>query len=136
MFDGTNSSFEIVTRLYAVWNGPNGRDEARAFLSDDFEFVNPHYAVEPGTRHGHAGWSEAMDSLDAAFQHYQLEVAEARDLGDCVLCLTTFVAKTSADSTAFRQREPHLWSLHDGKVTRLQWFLDTAEALKAAGLSE
>ena len=104
--------------------------------TDDFEFVNPGYAVEPGTRHGHEGWSEAIDSLDAAFHDYAHELGEATDLGDRVLFLTTFVAKTSADSVAFRQSEPHLWSLRDGKVTRLQWFHDRAEALEAAGLSE
>jgi len=126
----------IVRTLYEVWNGQNGRDGALAFLADDFEFVNPHYAVESGTRHGHAGWSQAMDSLDAAFHRHKHEVHETRDLGDRVLCFTTFVAKTSPDSPAWRQHEPHLWSLRDGKVIRLQWFHDRAEALEAAGLSE
>jgi len=132
----SQENVEIVRRLYEVWNGPNGREEALAFLSDDFEFVNPDYAVEPGTRHGHAGWSQAMNSLGAAFHHIEHEVGEARDLGDRVLCFTTFVARTSADSVAIRQDEPQLWTLRDGKVTRLQWFHDRDEALEAAGLSE
>ena len=125
---------EVVRALYETWNGPNGRHEALAFLSDDFEFVNPSYAVEPGTRHGHAGWSQAMNSLEAAFHHSEHEVEEARDLGDRVLCFTTFVAKTSADSVPFRQAESQLWTLRDGKVIRLQWFHDRGEALAAAGL--
>lgn len=107
-----------------------------AFLADDFEFVNPAHAVEPGTRRGHAGWSLAMASLDAAFHTYRHEVEETRDLGDRVLCFTTFVAATAADSIALRQAEQQLWTLRDGKVTRLEWFHDRAAALGAAGPSE
>ena len=132
----SQENVEIVRALYAVWNGPNGSEAALDFLSDDFEFVNPEYAVESGTRRGHAGWSQAMDSLDAAFHHYMHEIGEVRDLGDRLLFFTEFVAMTSADSVAFRQSEQHLWSLRDSKVIRLQWFHDRAEALKAAGLSE
>jgi len=132
----SEGNVELVRALYQVWNGPNGREEVIGFLSDDFEFVNPGHAVEPGTRRGHAGWSRAMSNLDAAFHQYWHEVGEARDLGDRVLCFTTFVARTAADSVAFRQVEPHLWTLRDGKVIRLQWFHDRAEALEAAGLSE
>ena len=60
----------VVRALYEIWNGPSGEEGVIAFLSDDFEFVNPDYAVEPGTRQGHAGWSHAMKSLQAAFHHH------------------------------------------------------------------
>jgi len=132
----SEENVELVRALYEVWNGPNGQEEVIGFLSDDFEYVNPGHAVEPGTRRGRAGWSQAMNSLDAAFYQYGHEVGEARDLGDRVLCFTTFVARTTADSLDFRQDELQLWTLRDGKVIRLQWFHDHAEALEAVGLSE
>ncbi|MBA3327869.1 MAG: nuclear transport factor 2 family protein [Solirubrobacterales bacterium] len=132
----SRENVELVRTLYEVWNGRKGREGVIAFLAEDFEFVNPHYALESGTRHGHAGWSQAMDNLDEAFEHHGHEVDEVRDLGDRVLCFTTFVAQTNPDIAAFRQDEPQLWSLRDGKVIRLQWFHDRAEALQAAGLSE
>jgi ketosteroid isomerase-like protein len=132
----SQENVELVRRLYEVWNGPNGQEEVMGFLSADFEFVNPGHAVETGTRHGHAGWSQAMRSLDAAFCQYSHEVGEFRALGDRVLCFTTFVAKTTADSVALRQSELQLWTLRDGEVIRLEWFHDHAEALEAAGLSE
>jgi ketosteroid isomerase-like protein len=132
----SQGNVEIVWRLYELWNGQQGRDRVLAFLADDFEFVNPHYALEPGTRYGHAGWSEAMDSLDAAFHRYWFEVDEMRDLDDRVLAFPTFLAETTIESPAFRQFEPHLWTMRDDKVIRLQWFHDRAEALEAAGLAE
>ena len=130
----SQENVDVVRALYETWNGPRGEEGVIAFLSDDFEFVNPDYAVEPGTRHGHAGWSHAMKSLQAAFHHHGHEIGETRDLGDRVLCFTTFVARTSADSPEFRQDESHLWTLRAGKVIRLQWFHDRREALEAAGL--
>jgi ketosteroid isomerase-like protein len=132
----SQTNVELLRVLYEVWNRGKGRDEVLSFIAEDFEFVNPHYAVEPGTRHGHAGWLQAMHSLDAAFSHHGCEVGEMRDLGDRVLCFTKFVAQTNPDSIAFRQDEEHLWSLRGGKVIRFQWFHDRTEALGAAGLSQ
>ncbi len=132
----SQENIELVRALYAAWNGPNSKEEVLAFLAEDFEFVNPDYAVEPGTQHGHAGWAHVIANLEAAFHDHGHVVEEERDLGNRVLCFTTFVAKTSADSVTFRQNEPHLWTLNVGKVTRLQWFHDRAEALDAAGLTE
>ena len=94
----SRENVEVVRALYEAWNGPNGREAALAFLSGDFEYVNPDYVVEPGTRHGHAGWTQAMNSLDAAFHRSEHKVGEAMDLGERVLCFTTFVARTSDDS--------------------------------------
>jgi ketosteroid isomerase-like protein len=131
----SQESVEIVRALYEAWNGPGGGQAALPFLADDFEFVNPSYAVEPGTRYGHQGWLAAIESLEAAF-HCHLEVLETRDLPGQVLCFTTFTARTSADGSAFTQDESHLWTLRGGKVVRLEWFHDRSEALEAAGLSD
>ena len=128
----SQENVEVVKALYEVWNGPDGGENAIAFLSDDFEWVNPDYAVEPGTRHGHAGWSQAMDSLDAAFPHREHELGRDERPRDGVLAFTTFVARTSAGTISFRQDEPHLWTLHNGKVVRLEWFHDRSEAIEAA----
>ena len=132
----SQQNVDLVRALYETWNGANGPEDVTRFLSDDFEFVNPANAVEPGTRRGRAGWLQAMKSLDAAFHQHGHEVGEVRDLGDRVLCFTTFVARTTADSVEFRQVELQLWTLRDGEVIRLQWFHDRAEALEAAGLLE
>ena len=132
----SQENLEVVRALYEAWNGPDGRRAALAFIADDFEWVNPSYAVEPGTRRGHEGWSAAMDNLEAAFHHDSSEPMELRDLGDRVLCFTTFTARTSPDGVTFTQDEPHLWTLRDSKIVRLEWFHDRKEALEAAGLSD
>jgi hypothetical protein len=85
---------------------------------------------------GPSGREDVAAFVADAFDEYAHELSEARDLGDRVLCFTTFVARTNADSVAIRQSEEQLWALRDGQIVRLQWFHDRAEALRAAGLSE
>src|SRR5205085_9312804 len=58
---------EILRRFYEGWNGGNPGEGTLQFLHERFEYVNPESAVEPGTRHGHAGWQEAGKSADRAF---------------------------------------------------------------------
>ena len=43
----SQENVEVVKALYEVWNGPDGGENAIAFLSDDFEWVNPDFPVEP-----------------------------------------------------------------------------------------
>ena len=95
----SQANVQTVRSLYEAWNRPDGGRAALPFIADDFEFVNPSYAVEPGTRYGHQGWLAAIESLEAAF-HSHLELLELRDLAGQVLCFTTFTARTTADGAA------------------------------------
>jgi ketosteroid isomerase-like protein len=125
---------EVVRQFYEAWNGDDRRDATFPFIADDFEWVNPPYAVEPGTRTGVDGWLQAMENLSTAFHDYEHRTGEFVDLGERVLCYTTFVVKAGMSEIAFERDEPHLWTLRDGKIIRLQWFHDRNEALEAAGL--
>jgi ketosteroid isomerase-like protein len=130
----SQENVEVVRALYQAWNNPAGGDPLE-FIADDFEWVNPAYAVEPGTRHGREGWTDALQSGAAAFQYATHEPVEVRDLGERVLGFTTFTA-TTADGQTFTQDEQHLWTLREGKVIRFQWFHDRREAMHAAGLAD
>ena len=45
----SEENVELVRRIYDAWD----RDEsAGTYIAADVEYVNPGYAVEPGTRHG------------------------------------------------------------------------------------
>ncbi len=130
----SQENVDTVRALYDAWNNP-GTNDPLEFISDDFEWVNPPYAVEPGTRHGHEGWTDALEALSSAFRHATHEPVEVRAVGDQILGFTTFTA-TTADGRTFSQAEQHLWTLRAGKVIRFQWFHDRREALEAVGLPE
>ena len=109
---------DILERFYEAWNGPDPAADTLPFLHEEFEYVNPESAVEPGTRHGHGGWLKVTESADKAFSHMSLEPYETIETGDRLLVLTIFRA-CGRDSgaggpalrnllqTAFNEGAPH-----------------------------
>ena len=132
----SQENVETVRRLYEVWNGPDPPEALLAFYAEDFEYVNPANAVEPGVRHGHEGALAAQANLDAAFEQYEHDPGELVDLGDRVLAWTTFRASARNAGLRYEQAEAQIWTLRDGLITRFEWFHDRDEARKAAGLAE
>ena len=129
------SNVEIVRAFYAAWNSTDRHAATAQFLAEDFEYVNPDYAVEAGIRRGLDGWRTVLANLDAAFDRNEHHVGEIVDLGDRVLCYATFIARTGASQIALEREETQLFTLRDGKIARLQWFHDRDEARAAAGLA-
>lgn len=121
--------------MYDAWNSTDPAGAVIPFLDRSFEFVNPPYAVEPGTRHGHRGWVDANTNTAAAFEFYKHEPGEMIETNDKIICFATFVAQSRAGEVPYEKREGHVWTLHDGRVVRFEWFHDDQEALQAAGVA-
>ena len=120
--------------LYEAWNRDD-RASALAFLDPEFEWVNPAYAVEPGIRRGHLGFIAVMETLRDSFVFFEHVPGDFRDLGDTILCFALVRARTRQD-LELEKEEPHVWTLSDRRILRLQWFHDRLEALEAVGLRE
>jgi hypothetical protein len=129
-----SENVEIVRRLYRAWT--EEPESATEFLAEDFEYVNPPYAVHSGTKHGAEGWSAAHRNLSESFESWRHEPGEIVEAGDKVLVITTFHARGRGSSVDLDKYEPHVWTLRDGKVVRFEWFNDRDEAERAAGLAE
>jgi ketosteroid isomerase-like protein len=126
---------ETIHRFYEAWNGSNVVEETIEFLHEDFEYVNPESAVEPGTRHGHAGWMKVAESANNAFSSMSLDVDEVIDVDeDRVLGLTIFEACGRDSGVGLKVPEQHLFTFLDGKIVRLEWWHDEPAARAAAGL--
>jgi ketosteroid isomerase-like protein len=132
----TDQKQELLRELYTAWQGEDGATAPHRFLADDFEYVNPAYAVHPGTRRGKEGWSAAAHNLSDSFESWSHQVGEMHDAGDSVLVFATFRARGRGSSVDLEKFEPHLWTFREGKVARFEWFNDREEALRAAGLPE
>lgn len=126
-----SDSVRLLRRVYEAWDALDG-EAVIALLDPEFEWVNPVYAVDPGIRRGHDGFRKVMENLDASFCEQSRVIEALVDLGDRVLAHTIF-RTTGRDSGAkIDIPEQHLWTLHDGKVLRIQWFHDVSEAERAA----
>ncbi len=130
----SEENLEVVRRLYAAWG--QRPDLALRFLADDFEYVNPDYAVHPGTRHGKDGWLAAAANLSESFEQWAHEPGEMIPAEEKVVVIATFRARGRGSTMDLEKYEPHVWTLRGDRVTRFQWFNEREEALRAAGLAE
>ena len=129
----SEENVEVVRRIYELWAG-RGSDRVLALIAEDLEYVNPPYAVHPGTRRGPDGWLAAAANLDESFDGWVHEPGEILDAGDKVVVMATFRARGRGSSVELEKFEPHVWTLRDGKVVRFEWFNERDEALRAAGI--
>ena len=80
---------EIVRRIHERWRN---EESMRDLVADDLEYVNPTYAVEPGTRIGR----DAFGSVRETYPDFQLHVERFIDAGDEVVVLGRYTASGGA----------------------------------------
>jgi uncharacterized protein len=131
----SRENVEIVRRIFESLGGSEIRFPAE-FLDPEVEWVNPPYAVEPGTRRGRAAFEQAAASISGAFDEFSFEGDEVIDAGERVLVLTTFVVHGRGSGMEQRQPQGYIWTLRNGRAVRFEWFNSHAEALEAVGLRE
>ncbi len=112
-------------------------DSFSVFLDEDVEWVNPPYAVEPGTRRGTGEFRDALGQMRAIFGDLRVdvdEVVEPRD--DFVVVSGRWTGKGAGSGVAMETKFSSTLTLRNGKIVRYQWFRERAEALEATGLSK
>jgi ketosteroid isomerase-like protein len=124
----SEANVELIRRLYETWNRG---ESAREFIADDAEYVNPSYAIEPGTRRGRQAFVGVRDS----YEDFAVHVGEIIDAGgDQVVVLGRYTATGRGSGIPMEGEQGYVWTVRDGKGVRFQWFSSHGEALEAAGL--
>jgi len=78
-----------------------------------------------------------MDDLAAVMEEFHMELQRLLDAGnDRVVVLYRMVAQGAGSGVPVNQEVGAVWQLRNGKLLRGELYLDHAEALEAAGLSE
>jgi ketosteroid isomerase-like protein len=110
-------------------------DAVSAQAHPDVEFVNPPYALEPGTRHGIAGFKAGLQGMLEAFEELRFESGRVIDLGDRVVATGLWSGKGRGSEYEFAP-QPYAFvaSMRDGQMIRYEWFTEPDEALRAAGV--
>ncbi len=133
----SRENVEIVRRVYEA---AGRRDSAAVLALYDPEVelnVNAIGVVGStgGTFRGHEGlrslfreWHEAWGSI-----HYDYE--ELIDAGDQVVSVVTRHARGRASGVEVERPFALLWTLREGRIVRVLWFLEREQALAAAGLT-
>ena len=122
----SEENVELVRRIYEAWEQ---EESARDFIAEDIEYVNPSYAVEPGTRRGRKSFRVIRDT----YEDFQIRVERYVDAGEEVVVLAQYKASGPGSGVPVSGEHGYVWTVRDGQAVRFQWFQSHREALEAAG---
>ena len=124
----SRANVELVRRIHDAWDRD---DSVREFLAEDMEYVNPSYAVEPGTRVGR----KAFGSVRETYPDFTLHVDRYVDAGgEDVVVLGRYTASGGMSGVPLEGEHGYVWTFRDGLAVRFQWYQSHREALEAAGV--
>jgi ketosteroid isomerase-like protein len=86
--------------------------------------------------HGLAGFAKGWRDWLEAWTSYRVEVEDFVDAGDKVVVLVRVAARTARGDVLMHHTPGAVWTIRDGKVASIHFYLDRSEALEAAGVSE
>jgi ketosteroid isomerase-like protein len=131
----SQENVDLVQRLYET--GLFDQDPAEwlpGLATQDIEYVNPPYAVEPGVRRGPENVVAAMRRFAEVWRGSRHELHRLFDGGDVVVAAVSWYTLTRGSETEILQEEVHTWTIREGRIARWEWGLDLSSALRAAGL--
>jgi len=106
---------------------------ASAAFTDDFVCV--FHALSSEERSGVVGLRQAWLDWLEPWDTYRAEIDRLSDAGDRVLIFSRDFGRRSGMEDEIELKASAVWWVRDGKVSRAEFFVDRADALRAAGLS-
>jgi ketosteroid isomerase-like protein len=127
--------------LVALWNDDEAMEMLRYSLkrlaSDDFvtEMVGAEGGLT-GTFPGPEGFIEGWRDFLDAFETFQNVIQEVLPVGDKIVVLNHLKGTTATGGVGMEQEGAGVFTFADGELTRAEFHLDRAAALKAAGIGK
>ena len=123
---------ELVRRGLERWNARDV-DGMLEMATADFEWVPAIAAtVDGGTVHGPDEFRAFFSQMDETWDEFRLEAEDVRPIGDCVVFFGRVHAKGRGSGIEIDQPLTSVCWLRDGKLERMQSFLDRDEAIQSA----
>jgi ketosteroid isomerase-like protein len=126
--------------IVALLADPGAQDAAWAalepFVKPDFEvaMIGPDYMPRTGAGHGFDGFSEAWLDWTSPFETFQIDVNEMVDAGDRVVSIARQTGRTKTGGVEVETQAAAVVTIDGGRISRIEFHLDRAAALRAAGL--
>ena len=107
------------------------------FFHEDVEIVAPSFVAGEGVRFVGLEGLRALwlDWLDP-WESYRVEVEDVIDAGDDAVVLVRDFGRRAGMTAEVSVVGGAVWTLRDGRVARVAFYLNRGEALKAVGLEE
>ena len=128
----TDQDIETVEALLAAYR--RGDVEAMLDLNHpDGEWINPDYAIEPGTRRGREEIRRAIERIFEFFETVDVESMERTPDGR-ILVITRVRSRGMGGGPGIEALTGTLYTVRDGLLLRYEWFRSPEEARDAAGM--
>ena len=124
----------VVRRVYDAYLSGNF-EAALAMIDPEVEWDG---SIRPEGRvyRGHDGVVEALRTWTGTWEAFRLEVEEIIDAGDHVIVVEQQSGRGKGSGLPLRQQNFSVFTLRDGRITRVVFARNRDDALEAAGLSE
>ena len=128
----TDQDIETVAALFAALR--RGDVEAMLDLNHpEAEWVNPDYAIEPGTRRGREEIGRAIERIFEFFETVDVESMERAPDGR-ILVVSRVRSRGTGGAPGIEDLTGTLFTVRDGLLLRYEWFRSPEEARAAAGV--
>jgi ketosteroid isomerase-like protein len=119
---------ELVRELYERINGGDP-DSSYELLSEDFVAeVPPSLSAEPDVYEGHAGVRRYMDGFQGHLDDVRFEVLELLPEGDQVIADLVVKGRGATSGIPVEQRAAVVHTIAEGKVARMDVYVDVVTA--------
>jgi ketosteroid isomerase-like protein len=131
----SQENVELVREGFARWNAGD-HDFFFNAAAPDIELLSRFGSLTGEPYRGHRGVREWIADIQQSFERFELWLDEVRDLGDAVLAIGGINLR--ARGSGLDLKEPMGWvvEFREGRVVRMQFYAQPAQALEAVGLSE
>lgn len=129
----SEENVELARRL-GEWFNAGDADAAQAHSTDDVEIVPLRAAMEDTAYRGPGAFAAFMLDNDESWARLRFEVEEFRDAGERVVAIGQLSARARLTGADVQATLALLLEFRGDRVSRLETYVDVAEALKAAGL--
>lgn len=134
----SQENVELVRRGYEAFNRRDLKELAE-LSHEDLEFTSVIAAVDAGgaSYRGSQTWTSYFAAMDQTWEEWRADDFQTFDAGGDRVAATFRITGTGKHSGAPVERKIGLvYRIRDGQLWRMRSYLDPAEALEAAGVSE
>lgn len=132
----SDANVQIVRRVYDALGEP-GADVTALWDPDvEFDVSRDVWGAVVGGGHyrGVEGVRAWMLDLYAAWEQLDIDVEELIDAGDDVVAVIRVAGRGRVSGLEVEYRPAGVWTIRDGRIVRVVWFVERADALEAAGI--
>jgi ketosteroid isomerase-like protein len=129
---------EVVRGIYDAYTRRENATPFDAYAPDiEWDISELGHFPIASVYHGHAGVRECFRDLLSAFGEFEIRAEElSAGAADRVLAVVSEHGVGAGSGAAADRTHHAVWTLRDGKVTRMRVYLDRGDAERAAGLAD